>query len=87
MPVRVLVTEGTAADCSQAVELIEGIDAEYLLADKAYDTNAILSYCEEHEVIPVVPPKRNQLRRRLWIASQLRVMPAALRRGAERCTT
>ncbi len=60
MPVRVLVTEGTAADCSQAVELIEGIDAEYLLADKAYDTNAILSYCEEHEGIPVVPPKRNR---------------------------
>ena len=60
MPVRVLVTEGTAADCSQAVELIEGIDAEYLLADKAYDTTAILSYCEEHEVIPVVPPKRNR---------------------------
>ena len=60
MPVRVLVTEGTAADCSQAVELIEGIDAESLLADKAYDTNAILSYCEEHEVIPVVPPKRNR---------------------------
>ncbi len=60
MPVRVLVTEGTAADCSQAVELIEGIDAEYLLADKAYDTNAILSYCEEHEVIPAVPPKRNR---------------------------
>ena len=52
MPVRVSVTKGTAADCSQAVELIEGIDAEYLLADKAYDTNAILSYCEEHEVIP-----------------------------------
>ena len=60
MPVRVLVTEGTAADCSQAVELIEGIDAESLLADKAYDTTAILSYCEEHEVIPVVPPKRNR---------------------------
>ncbi len=60
MPVRVLVTEGTAADCSQAVELIEGIDAESLLADKAYNTNAILSYCEEHEVIPVVPQKRNR---------------------------
>ncbi len=60
MPVRVLATEGTAADCRQAVELIEGMDAECLLADKACDTNAILSCCEEHEVIPVVPPKRNR---------------------------
>ncbi len=60
MLVRTLVTEGTAADCRQAVDLIEGIDAEYLLADKAYDTNAILSYCEEHGVIAVVPPKRNR---------------------------
>ncbi len=62
MPVRVLATEGTAADCRQAVELIEGMDAEHLLADKACDTNAILSCCEEPEVIPAVPPKRNRKR-------------------------
>ncbi len=55
-----LVAEGTAADCRQAVELIEGMDAERLLADKACGTNAILSCCEEHEVIPAVPPKRNR---------------------------
>ncbi len=64
MPVRVLATEGTAADCRQAVELIEGMDAERLLADKACGTNAILSCCEEHEVIPAVPPKRNRKRPR-----------------------
>ncbi len=62
MPVQVLATEGTAADCRQAVELIEGMDAEHLLADKACDTNAILSCCEEHEVIPAVPPKRSRKR-------------------------
>ena len=60
MPVRAWVTEGTAADCRQAVELIEGMDAESLLADKADDTNAIVSYCEEHGVIAVIPPKRNR---------------------------
>ncbi len=65
MPVRVLATEGTAADCRQAVELIEGMDAERLLADKACGTNAILSCCEEHEVIPAVPPKRNRKRPRV----------------------
>ena len=31
MPVRLAVTEGTVADCSQALPLIEGIEAECLL--------------------------------------------------------
>ena len=42
MPVRILITEGTRADCSQAKHLIEGIDAEYLLADKGYDSDKII---------------------------------------------
>ena len=36
------------------------MDAESLLADKADDTNAIVSYCEEHGVIAVIPPKRSR---------------------------
>ena len=39
MPIRVIVTKGAAADCSQALELIDGMKAEYLLADKGYDGN------------------------------------------------
>ena len=34
MPVRMEVTAGTVADCAQAEALIDGIDAEYLLADR-----------------------------------------------------
>ncbi len=55
-----LVTEATAADCSQASELIEGIDADYLLADRAYHTHAILCHCEQGGMLPVIPPKRNR---------------------------
>ncbi len=33
MPVRFALTEGTTADCKQAVAVIEGLDAEHLLAD------------------------------------------------------
>ncbi len=36
-PIRILVTEGTRADCKEAVHLIEGISAETLLADRGYD--------------------------------------------------
>ena len=47
MPVRLAVTEGTVADCSHALPLIEGIEAECLLADKAYDTNEIIATVRE----------------------------------------
>lgn len=60
MPVRMLVTAGSEADCSHAEELIEGIDAEHLLADKAYDTNALLEACAKQGMKAVIPSKRNR---------------------------
>ena len=42
MPVRILVTQDTTADCTQVGRLIEGMDADHLLADRGgYDSNAI----------------------------------------------
>ena len=38
MPVRFLVTDATVADCTIAEKLIEKFPAQYLLADRAYDT-------------------------------------------------
>ena len=39
MPVRMLATAGTMANCTLAEVLLDGIAAEYLLADRGYDTN------------------------------------------------
>ena len=64
MPVRILVTEGTRADCKEAVHLIEGISAETLLADRGYDTNDILSYAVSAGMEPVIPPKKNRKEQR-----------------------
>ncbi len=64
MPVKVIVTEGTVADCSQALPLIEGIAAEHLLADKAYDTNEIIDTATERGMNPVIPPKSNRREKR-----------------------
>jgi hypothetical protein len=61
MPVRILITQGTAADCTQASKLIEGIAAEHLLADRGYDTNAIVEQAEKQGMKPVIPPKKNRL--------------------------
>ena len=59
-PVRIAVTKGTTADCKQAIPLIEGIIAETLIADKAYDTNEIIAYVKEHDMTVVIPPKKNR---------------------------
>ena len=43
MPVRLVLTEGTVADCTQALTLTADFPAQYLLADRGYDTNAIVA--------------------------------------------
>ena len=64
MPVRVLVTEGTRADCKEAVHLIEGISAETLLADRGYDTDDIIAYALSQGMDVVIPPKKNRKEQR-----------------------
>jgi len=48
----------------QAIALIDGIWAEYLLADRAYDTNDIVQWAIDHGMIAVIPPKKNRLKQR-----------------------
>ena len=39
---------------------MEGIAAEHLLADRGYDTNAILQQAAKQGIKPVIPPKKNR---------------------------
>ena len=64
MPIRVIVTKGTEADCKQALPLIKDIVAETLIADKAYDTNDILEYANERKMHTSIPPKKNRKEQR-----------------------
>ena len=66
MPVRILVTEGTRADCTQACTLIQGIDAETLIADRGYDTNDIVKQAREAGMEVVIPPKKNRKEARFY---------------------
>ena len=66
MPVRILITEGTRADCSQACTLIKGISAEALLADRGYDTDAIVAYALNEGMEVIIPPKRNRKEQRTY---------------------
>jgi len=44
--VRMLITEGTRADCKEAVNLIRGIKATALPADRGYNTKEIIDYAK-----------------------------------------
>ena len=48
------------ADCTQVAELIKGIHAQALLADKGYDTDAIVSQAHAAGMEVVIPPKSNR---------------------------
>lgn len=60
MPVRIIVTAGTTADCKQALALIDGLSAEHLLADRGYDSNEIVEAAVAAGMQAVIPPKKNR---------------------------
>ena len=60
LPVRVIVTEGTRADCTQAERLTTGYSYDYLIADKGYDTDLVIEDTKARGIEPVIPPKKNQ---------------------------
>jgi transposase len=66
LPVKMIVTDGNAADCSQAEALIDGLHGDCLMADKAYDTNALLDLLESRKTAAVIPPKRNRKDQRAY---------------------
>ena len=66
MPLRVVVTQGTVADCTQAGRLMEGIAAAHLIADKGYDSDAIVDQATSQGMNVVIPPRKNRTTPRLY---------------------
>ena len=60
-PTRFILTGGERADCSQAVDLLNGQRADAVLADKAYDADLIVEAVREMGAEPVIPPKSNRI--------------------------
>ena len=60
MPVRFFISSGATADCTIAAQLIERFQAEYLLADRGYDTDAIILKAVDEGMTPVIPPRKNR---------------------------
>ena len=60
MPVRMILTEGTVADCTQAPDMIADVVAQYLLADRGYDSDTIVTRAQKQGMEAVIPTRRNR---------------------------
>ncbi len=59
-PVRFILTAGQYSEIKQANALIQGLTADYVIADKGYDADSFIAAIESIQAISVVPPKRNR---------------------------
>jgi transposase len=59
-PLRFILTGGETHDVTTAADLLDGQNAAGIIADKAYDTNALREVIEEAKMEAVIPSKRNR---------------------------
>jgi transposase len=53
--VRFALTGGQIHDCTQALVLLEGLRPSAVLADRGYDTNAVIGHLRTASIEPVIP--------------------------------
>jgi transposase len=56
-PANLMLTAGQIHDLACAQDLIENLDPEALIGDKAYDADALIDTLAGREITPVIPPK------------------------------
>ena len=59
-PLRFTLTGGQAHDITQAYELIDGIESEYVIADRGYDSQRFREHIVEMGATPVIPPRSSR---------------------------
>lgn len=65
-PHALLLGGGQQADCTRAVELLAAVpQPRYVLADKGYDTNAVVAQVERLGAEGMIPSKKNRVNGRL----------------------
>lgn len=55
MPVRIIITAGFCSDIGQSFPLIQGIDAQFVLADRAYSVHKFGEQLKVNGVQAVIP--------------------------------
>ena len=55
-----MLTPGQAHDLACAEPLLENVDPDALLGDKAYDADSLIDTLAQRGITPVIPPKANR---------------------------
>ena len=63
---RFILIAGHRNDITQAPALIEGYSYKYVIADKAYDSDAFIAEITSREAIAVIPPRKNRTEPRTY---------------------
>ena len=61
-PLKVMLTPGQQGDITTAPALLEGVSAGHVLADKAYDSNALRALIRKMKAKAVIPSNRTRKR-------------------------
>lgn len=59
-PLDFVLTGGQVHDVTQAPVLLQGQRSEYVIADKGYDAETLITLIESQGAIPVIPARRNR---------------------------
>lgn len=59
LPVAFRITPGQAAEYAQAIRLLDGQQAQAVIADKGYDSTEIVNKVESLGAVAVIPPRRH----------------------------
>jgi transposase len=69
-PLRVILTAGQVADIECAPELIAHLPANAVVADKGYDSDALVNLIEQAAASAVIPPRSNRRHPRSYDRNQ-----------------
>ncbi len=65
-PLDFIVSGAQVHDATQAIALISGLQADALLADKGYDSDAIRDFARNQGIEPHIPPRQNRIETRFY---------------------
>jgi len=64
LPIKFILTGGEVSDFKQAIPLLKAKQADYVIADKGYDSDEIISYIKQMNARPVIPSRSNRIKPR-----------------------
>lgn len=65
-PVRIILTPGQDHDVTQGPALISDSDADKIIADRSYDSDAFIAEIASRDAKAVIPPRSNRLEQRAY---------------------